>query len=227
MPTEPNVTGYVVLAIGIVCYIALALIWHYAFCQSLENEDEAERRTQFCRALQDKVDRDKIEEWKQFREASKRSTWNNVTEPAFQMKFDKAKLDKAIEAANEATARLVEQGLYGDPMSRCHIYGMRHLMGGTMFPHVLPAPVNSLMPGEYRNPFHFLDEFDQWFEFQSRKRFYREKTQDIIQDMLKNDIERAHKAYDASRCGLKFDVMCNFGVQILDPRSVLIRPDFT
>jgi len=263
MPSEPTITGYCVLAIGMSCDLGLALLWHWTYGKPPESQEEIERRTQFSRdtqLIQEQLDREKIEEWKQCREAAKRSTWNNMTAPTFQMKFDKAMLDaresiarerneadewigealaadqkrqhdELIELIRNATqkerdkvSKALEHSFWSDPG---HALGMSHARSAASFPYALPVPIMSMMPGEYRNPFHFLDEFDQWFEFQSRKRFYKEKTQDIIQDMLRHDLGRARKAYDASSYGLKFDVMCDFGVQIFHPQAVLIKPDFT
>jgi hypothetical protein len=42
-------------------------------------------------------------------------------------------------------------------------------------PYPIAMRIN-LRPGEYRNPFHFLNEFDQWFEFNRRDRFEKEST---------------------------------------------------
>ena len=263
MPAEPTVEGYCVLAIGAACYLAIAMLWHWTYGKPPESQDEIERRTQFSRdtqRIQEQLDREKIEEWKQYREAVKQCTWNNMAAPTFQQKFDKAMLearesivserneadewlgeslaadykrrhDELIELIRSATqkerdkvSKALKHSLWGDPG---HAKETSHSMGAASFPYVLSAPSMSLMPGEYRNPFHFLDEFDKWFEFQSRKRFCKERTHDIIKDMLKNDIERARKAYDSSNHGLGFDVMCDFGVQVLHPKTILIKPDFT
>lgn len=81
-----------------------------------------------------------------------------------------------------------------------------------------------LMPGEYRNPFHFLSEFDQWFEFESRKRFDRESTWSILSDMLRDDLGRAgwHRIQE------RFDIVRFDPIPVMiDPRAVLIKGDFT
>lgn len=51
--------------------------------------------------------------------------------------------------------------------------------------------IPTLWPGEYKNPFDFTTEHDQWFEFLRRKYFGKELTFDIIRDMLPNDRRRA------------------------------------
>ena len=63
--------------------------------------------------------------------------------------------------------------------------------------------VPAILPGEYRNPFHFLDEFDQWFEFEKRKHFDKQPTHRIIADMLPHDLARAAKSFDANYTLLK------------------------
>lgn len=75
MESEPTVQGYCVLAIGLACYFALALLWHWTYGKPIESEEEIERRTQFSREMQriqDRSDREKIEEWKDYREAARR-----------------------------------------------------------------------------------------------------------------------------------------------------------
>lgn len=72
MPTEPTVAGYCVLAIGAACYLGLALLWHWTYGKPPESQDEIERRTQFSRELQANADREKIEEWKQYRKEARR-----------------------------------------------------------------------------------------------------------------------------------------------------------
>lgn len=52
----------------------------------------------------------------------------------------------------------------------------------------------TLMIGEYRNPFHILDEGDQWFEFEKRRGFDSEPTWRILADMLAHDLDRANRA---------------------------------
>jgi hypothetical protein len=54
----------------------------------------------------------------------------------------------------------------------------------------------ALRPPEYRNPFHFLDEFDSWFEFMRRTRFEKESACSVIRDMLSHDITRAAESLD-------------------------------
>lgn len=58
--------------------------------------------------------------------------------------------------------------------------------------------IPALLPGEYRNPFDFIDEHDQWFEFLRRKYFGKEATYDIIRDMLSDDLARAARAADTN-----------------------------
>jgi len=55
---------------------------------------------------------------------------------------------------------------------------------------------SALRPPEYRNPFHFLDEFDSWFEFMRRTRFEKESACSVIRDMLSHDITRAAESLD-------------------------------
>ena len=81
-----------------------------------------------------------------------------------------------------------------------------------------------LRPGEYRNPFHFLNEFDQWFEFNRRARFEKESTWSILSDMLSDDLERAAR-YEIKE---RFDtVRFDPAPVMLDRRSVYIKGDFT
>ena len=74
MTTEPTITGYCFLVVGMSCYLGLAMLWHWTYGKPPEIQKEIERRTQFSRELQANVDREKIEEWKQYREAAKRGT---------------------------------------------------------------------------------------------------------------------------------------------------------
>lgn len=80
----------------------------------------------------------------------------------------------------------------------------------------------SLMPGEYRNPFDFLTEFDQWFEFVSRKRFGKESTYDIIRQMLRNDLSRASRAMDVNYSSARMQATMQFGATVIFPKSILI-----
>ena len=81
-----------------------------------------------------------------------------------------------------------------------------------------------LMPGEYRNPFHFLNEFDQWFEFESRKRFEKEPTWSILSDMLRDDLGRAARYEIIERFAtVRFDPE----PIMLDPRAIFIKGDFS
>jgi len=79
-----------------------------------------------------------------------------------------------------------------------------------------------LLPGEYRNPFDFLTEFDQWFEFISRKRFGKESTYDIIRQMLRNDLARASRAMDTNYSSARIHARMQFGATVIEPRSILI-----
>ena len=79
-----------------------------------------------------------------------------------------------------------------------------------------------LMPGEYRNPFNFLTEFDQWFEFASRKTFGKESTYDIICQMLRNDLARASRAMDTNYSSAMIHARMQFGATAIEPRSILI-----
>lgn len=72
--------------------------------------------------------------------------------------------------------------------------------------------------GHYRNPFDFMTETEQWFEFNWRTRFHHEKSLDVIKSML-TDVKRIHAAYDD---GFKWTVRHHYGVVSLDSRSVLI-----
>lgn len=54
----------------------------------------------------------------------------------------------------------------------------------------------TLLLGEYRNPFDFMTEFDQWWEFGVRQVYYKEETSAIIRDMLQNDLHRASLSFD-------------------------------
>lgn len=84
-----------------------------------------------------------------------------------------------------------------------------------------PLMIPQLLPGEYRNPFHFLNEFDQWFEFQRRKRFAKQSTFEIISDMLRNDIKRAAKSLDTNYSGIRFDCRMQFGASVINSRSII------
>lgn len=90
-----------------------------------------------------------------------------------------------------------------------------------------PCPIvmrDSLHPGEYRNPFHFLNEFDQWFEFNRRARFEKESTWSILSDMLRDDLERAAR-YEVKE---RFDTVRFDPVPIIfDPRAIFIKGDFS
>lgn len=66
--------------------------------------------------------------------------------------------------------------------------------------HSLPF---GLLAGEYRNPFDFLNEFDQWFEFEKRKNFDKEPTHKIIASMLSHDLRRASQSMDTNYTMLK------------------------
>lgn len=80
----------------------------------------------------------------------------------------------------------------------------------------LPLPYS-----EYRNPFHFLDEFDQWFEFEKRRRFDKESTCVIICDMLKHDLIRARKSMDrSSGWEITFNVTHDFGLKVLSTKGL-------
>jgi len=71
MPSEPTLAGYCILAIGLSCYLVLAMLWHWTYGRPHESQDEIERRAQFFRESQRIRDREKIEEWKQYRESVK------------------------------------------------------------------------------------------------------------------------------------------------------------
>lgn len=78
--------------------------------------------------------------------------------------------------------------------------------------------------GEYRNPFHFLNEFDQWFEFQRRRRFEKESTWSILSDMLRDDLERAARYEVKERLDT---VWFDPSPVMFDRRSVYIKGDFS
>lgn len=78
----------------------------------------------------------------------------------------------------------------------------------------------ALMPGEYRNPFDFITEHDQWFEFLKRKYFDRESTYDIIRDMLSDDIPRAARSADVSYSSAKMDAFRFAGAMNVDRRAI-------
>lgn len=68
-----------------------------------------------------------------------------------------------------------------------------------------------LMPGEYDNPFNILDEVDQWFEFEKRKRFDKEPTRTILEDMLAHDLARAANALNTNYTMMQFRCFSDFG----------------
>jgi hypothetical protein len=67
------------------------------------------------------------------------------------------------------------------------------------------------MPGEYRNPFSFTDEFDQWFEFEKRRHCDCEPTFHIIRDMLSDDLHRAAQSLDTNYSSLKATANAHYG----------------
>lgn len=62
---------------------------------------------------------------------------------------------------------------------------------------------------DYRCPFDFLTEFDNWFRWKSRQHFRRDRTGDIIVDMI-SDLERiqAHQLPDR----IRFMTEARFGI---------------
>lgn len=82
--------------------------------------------------------------------------------------------------------------------------------------------IPAIMPGEYRNPFHFLDEFDDWFEFEKRKHSDNEPTHRIIADMLSHDLALAAKSFDANYTSLKRYANEHFGKAVFDNRTAMI-----
>lgn len=83
---------------------------------------------------------------------------------------------------------------YGVPMFRS---GDNCYLIGNMPPfhdYVRQMELSELSLGEYRCPFDFLKEFDQWFEWQRRVHFEKQSTGWIITTML-SDIDRikAHR----------------------------------
>ncbi|MEM1225878.1 MAG: hypothetical protein AAGJ40_09275 [Planctomycetota bacterium] len=80
--------------------------------------------------------------------------------------------------------------------------------------------VPSIMPGEYRNPFDFLTEFDEWFEFKKRQYADREPTHRIIKDMLSHDLHRAALSYDSNLSALKAMADEHYGRMKVDTRSI-------
>lgn len=71
--------------------------------------------------------------------------------------------------------------------------------------------IPTILPGEYRNPFDFLREFDKWFEFEERKHYRKESTYSIVRDMLRDDPWRASKAMDANYTAAKWLANQQFG----------------
>lgn len=76
------------------------------------------------------------------------------------------------------------------------------------------------MPAEYRNPFDFMNEHDQWFEFLRRKYFGGESTYNIIRDMLSDDIPRASRAADVSYSSARLDADRYAGKLISERRAL-------
>jgi len=80
--------------------------------------------------------------------------------------------------------------------------------------------VPAVMPGEYRNPFNILDEFDEWFEFEKRHHFDKESTHKIIEAMLSHDVARAAKSFDANYTWCKQIANEHFGRAVFDNRTM-------
>ena len=77
----------------------------------------------------------------------------------------------------------------------------------------LGVPAHLFFPrGHYVNPFDFIEEFDNWFEFYRRHYFDKETTHNIVRDMLRNDPNRAMRAFNA-----------NYSSAILDFRVGLFK----
>jgi len=77
-----------------------------------------------------------------------------------------------------------------------------------------------VLPGEYHNPFDFIDEFDNWFEFERRRHFGKESTHSIIASMLAHDQIRAIRSMDTNYSQIKQMARQYAGRAIIDNRSV-------
>jgi hypothetical protein len=88
----------------------------------------------------------------------------------------------------------------------------------------LGVPV--LLFGEYRNPFDFIDETGQWIEFETRRYWLEQSTNEIIQDMLSHDLSRAANSFDSDYTLLRITCKHDLGRYSPVSSSVVTRGSF-
>lgn len=85
-----------------------------------------------------------------------------------------------------------------------------------------PLNVPMMFRGEYRNPFDFIDEFEDWFTFEKRKHFDKESTFAIIRDMMPDDLTRVNQAMDANYSSMRFSTFQQFGKPVNNCRCTIL-----